>query len=262
MIRYLTLYGQLIKTNISRELMYRKTFIWSMGVRLGWFVVFLLFYQVLYGHIHQLEGFTYYEALLYFSVFHFFESVFALLFYKNIQLFVDDVRNGNYDFIATKPVSTLFMTSFRYIQLSAIFNVIPAIVLFFYALSNVASVSLQSLGLFTLLLIASGILFYSVVIGCITLGFWFFGYDVLNILFLNIFRMVMYPPTIYKGMLFILIYYVVPFGFLILTPVKTLLHGSIALTDLIGFVMLSLIVFTFMRLFFRFGLSKYASASS
>ena len=64
MKRYLKLYVRFIKLSLIRAMIYKENFIiWSL-VTIGWIILNIIFYQILYFNVDQIAGWTKPQVLI------------------------------------------------------------------------------------------------------------------------------------------------------------------------------------------------------
>jgi len=80
-------------------------------------------------------------------------------------------------------------------------------------------------------------------------------------LFLSALKFLEYPQNIYKGMIRILMIYIIPLATVSNVPAEKIL-GKVGMIDTIEIVLLSLVFFMLTRICYRLALKRYSSASS
>ena len=120
--------------------------------------------------------------------------------------------------------------------------------------------SITSFLLFTLFIICGGLIITSISVIFSSLSFWFNKSDVItdtaNSLMINF---ATYPDGIFKGIVRVFMYTILPVGIVNYVPVKVLTKFDLRLTFLVLFVTILFISFAFI-MFYR-GLRKYSSSN-
>ena len=260
--KHLRIYKEFIKMNISSAMIYRSSFWLSTTFEFIAFIIFIMFINVIYSHVHTIAGFSYLEMILYYSIWQIINSIYIIVFYSSLFYMVNDIRTGIYDFVLTKPVDAQFLSSFRFIEIQRIFNLLSGVALFLYAIVSIGSIPWTSMILFFMILLIMGLYLYSMITLFMTTYFWLYGFNHIILLINFILRLVAYPPHIYTGFIRFVLFYIIPVGFILATPFETLIRNSqtIYTTILIGFIGIISIYLT--RKVFLFGLKHYSSASS
>jgi ABC-2 type transport system permease protein len=93
------------------------------------------------------------------------------------------------------------------------------------------------------------------------LAFWFVKIDNITELFYAFYEAGRYPVTIYRGLVRILLTYIVPIAFVTTFPASALLGRIDQTTTILGFV-IAIALFVVSSRFWSFALRHYSSASS
>lgn len=260
--RYFNIYIEFIKMNISSSMIYRTSFWIGYTFELLSFLIFLIFIRVMYNHVHSIEGYMYYDMLLYYAVFQLWSSLYSVIFFRGLSNMVREIRRGEYDFVLTKPIDIQFLSSFRYIELRGVFNIFTAIVLFVYAILQIPTVDIQSICLFFLLLFIMGFYLYAIITLFMTVFFWLYGFNEIALMIRFLMQLVEYPPQIYRGFMHFFVFYIMPVGLIMNVPFSALTGEY---TSPILFVLIAgigLLAISVTRKIFLLGLKYYSSASS
>jgi len=111
--KHLRLYGMLFRMNVMSQMEYRANFITGIMMELGYMVTKVLYIVVAFRAGRDIGGFGPDEMLVFVGTFiavtGFYAGVFMISFFQLSGL----VKDGSFDTIMTKPVSALFLASFR-----------------------------------------------------------------------------------------------------------------------------------------------------
>lgn len=130
MIHHLILWGRLIRMNLMSHLEYRANFITGLLVEGGYLVVKLLYILVAYQAGKSIGGFSADEILIFIGTFVLCTGFYAGLYMMNLFQLSWLVRDGSFDLILTKPVSSMFLATFRRSDLALfLLDVIAGLVL-------------------------------------------------------------------------------------------------------------------------------------
>jgi ABC-2 type transport system permease protein len=113
---------------------------------------------------------------------------------------------------------------------------------------------------FLLSLVAAVIILYAISLAFTSLIFWSPGF-LFTWVFDGLFQMARYPVGVYPSWLRLVLTWVIPVGVMTTIPAQALV-GSASLGVLTGSVMMGGVLFVLASAFFRYGLQRYASASS
>lgn len=103
----------LVRMNLMGHLEYRANFVTGLLVEGGYLIVKLLYVLVAYQAGKSIAGFSADEILVFVGTFVLCTGFYAGLYMMNLFQLSTLVRDGSFDLILTKPVSSLFMATFR-----------------------------------------------------------------------------------------------------------------------------------------------------
>lgn len=138
LLHHLDIWARLLRMNLMGHLEYRANFITGLLVEGGYLIVKLLYTLVAYQAGKSIAGFTADEILVFVGTFILCTGFYAGLYMMNLFQLSGLVRDGSFDLILTKPVSSMFLATFRRSDLAL------------FLLDVVAGVILVGVGLFRL----------------------------------------------------------------------------------------------------------------
>jgi ABC-2 type transport system permease protein len=101
-----------------------------------WSATSLLFIDVVFGKVGAVRGWSRDEMWVLYGTYVVFESVCYGLLGPNMWRFSNLVRDGGLDLALTKPVSTQFFVSTRYLDLNGILNALPGFALMIWGMAR------------------------------------------------------------------------------------------------------------------------------
>jgi viologen exporter family transport system permease protein len=261
-VRYLKLLTIFYRYSLVSELEYRVQFIANVFMSVFWLAWAVIGVAVFFLHTDRLGDWTWPEVLMVVALFTFFSGVMEALLRPNVGAVLDQIRDGTFDFVLTKPINAQFIASLRNIVVWHLTDVVIGLGLIVYALAqlNVAPTWSQ-IALFILMLLAAAAIVYSLWLTMVSLAFWFVRLDNFTELFYGFYEAGRYPVTIYRGLVRTLLTFVVPVAFITTFPAGALLGRLDRETTLVG-VGLALALFILSNRFWNFALRHYSSASS
>ena len=229
---------------------------------------FLVSFNVFLGvtfmmeRFHEVQGFTYPEVLLCFSI-TLMAYTLAETFFRSFDTFNQMIGNGEFDRILLRPGSCIFLVLCSKIELTRIGRLLQAAVMLVYGVTK-SGIIWTPMRAFTLFLMILGgtLVFASIYI--IFASICFFTLEGLE--FMNVFtdgarEYGKYPVSIYGKTVLTICTFLVPFALFQYYPFLYLIGRS----NNTGLIFLPLIGFVFMipcYYFFKFGLRKYKSTGS
>src|SRR3954447_2591973 len=132
--RYASIYAELWKNSVTREMGFKSNFILWIIVELLWFMLQLAFFNVIYSHTNNIAGWTRWQVVLLVGASHFIQQIFQAFFLTNCVNLSELVRTGKLDFMLLLPVNTRFLVSLRTVDLGGFVNAGSAVAVMIFAL--------------------------------------------------------------------------------------------------------------------------------
>jgi len=189
-------------------------------------------------------------------------GVIGALIQPSMERLRQDIRQGTFDFVLTKPEDVQVLSSVREIRIWQAVDVLVGLVVLAVAVGQLD----QPLGpvealAFLTAIVFGGLMIYSFWLVVTTVAFWIVRIDEIAELFEGLYQSGRWPVTIYPGWLRISLTFLVPIAFAVTVPAQAL-TGRLtpdAFAVALGFGVVALVV---SRAFFRFGLRRYSGASA
>ncbi len=256
-MRYLRLFGVFLLTALSARMEYRANFLAALVIvlleSLGMLFGLFLFYQ----NGYDLGGWRWQEALAVMGVARFLEGVFASWLNPNLQKISERVQQGTLDYVLLKPVDSQFWVSVEGFAVWGLPSFLVAGLLLAYA---AGTVGMNPLYLVLALALAT-LLFYALAFVLATTTIWFVKlYNVVNFLGAVLWN-AQYPVSAFDRPFRLFLTYVLPVSFMTTVPAEVAL-GRKGPGFLVLLALLAGAFLLFSRVFWRFALRGYGSASS
>ncbi|MBI3536767.1 MAG: ABC-2 family transporter protein, partial [Chloroflexi bacterium] len=218
--------------------------------------------SIFFQHRDTLGDWTYNQVLIVVGLFTFFHGVLEAFLRPNVGAVVEQVRDGTFDFVLTKPVNSQFIASLRTIVIWRMVDMLIGLGLIAYAARQMnLAPSLADIALFALMLALGSLMIYSIWLAMVSLAFWFVKIGNITELFYAFYEAGRYPVTIYRGVVQALLTFIVPIAFVTTFPASALL-GKLNSDILIIGLALAFGLFVFSMRFWNFAIRHYSSASS
>lgn len=264
LIKYLKIYKTLFKYSFIQSTAYRASFIFQMIVELGYQVVIVVFFVVIFGNVKEIAGWDY-NQILFLTGLNVVASelIIGSIFIFGLWRLPTAIKDGDIDVALLKPVNALFNLSLARPYFASILAALPGFGLMWYAASRMdISISLGAILLGVLLFICGLVIAYSIAVIFSSLSFYFVSATGLPKIAEQI--IVQYktnPFDVYQGALRILFFFIVPVVFISSVPaaamIRTLDPIMIILAPVFATVLLLLAVKTWNKM-----IKYYSSASS
>ncbi len=261
-MRYLRLLGLFYKNSILKELEYRVNFISNIFMSGFWLVWGVVGVSVFFLHRDTMGDWTFPEVLMVVGLFTLFNGLMESLLRPNVGAVIEQIRDGTFDFVLTKPVNSQFIASFRTLVVWRLVDVLIGGALIIYALGQLhVTPTPTQVAAFAVMLGSGMIIVYAIWLLMVSLAFWFVKIDNITELFYAFYEAGRYPVTIYRGVVRVLLTFIVPIAFVTTFPVSALLGRIDYPTMGIGFAF-ALGLFMLSNRFWYFAVRHYSSASS
>jgi len=263
--RYLRIYLTFLRFDFIYSMTYRTSFLIELGVEMFYTVTSIVFFNVLYGNIKSIGGWTYEGMILLVGI----ETVYVeflvgAVFAYNTNMLPERIRMGEVDYALLRPLNAMFMLTFAQPYVPSFISMLPGFYLIHVALTKmhltVAPIALVS-GSFVFL--CGCIIGYSIMVMVSSLAFRFVGMDTLPRIGMNTTVSFssrphqMYKGLVMKGIFFIL----VPVVFTASIPATIFMKGFDA-----GYVVLAAslaaVFFFLAHTVWHKMIGEYSSASS
>src|SRR3712207_2033120 len=160
--RYGRVYAACVRNCLARELEFRSNFLFSAVSTAVWAVLSIVLAGLVFTNVREIRGWDMDRMFILTGSFLIVESLMSTLFQRNMQKLSELVNKGELDFVLTRPISSQFLVSIRYLD----FGDLPtAVVGLVYVGLGVQRLGLQpgpvEVALYTLLLLCALASFYA-----------------------------------------------------------------------------------------------------
>jgi len=180
----------------------------------------------------------------------------------NMERLRQDIREGTFDFVLTKPEDVQVLSSVREIRIWQAVDVLVGGVVLAIAIGQLgAGLGVVEALAFAAALVIGGLMIYSFWLVVTTVAFWVVRIDEIAELFQGLYQSGRWPVTIYPEWLRVSLTFLVPIAFAVTVPAQALTQR---LTPDVFVLALGFAAFVLAasRAFFRFGLRHYSGASA
>lgn len=266
---YGRVFGTFFRNALVREASFRSNFLITVLTRGFWFAVQIVLFDLIFRQVRSINDWSRPEYFGFMATGMLINAVVEAFFMPNCARFSELIRTGDLDFVLLKPIDTQFLVSLEKLELPMISQIVFAIGLLSYSMTQVGRpIPAFSVIAYLLLIIAAVTFFYSLMIGLAAtsilfgrnqglLDFWFY---------VTIFAR--YPSSIYSGsptgeVLRFVFSYILPILLVVTVPARVLLGKTLEPTWILGATLLAgAVSFGLSRMVFHWSLQHYRSASS
>jgi len=263
-MRYLRLIRRFAEASAQNEMAYRANFWISLLhslLNLGTGVVGV---TVLFGQVGTVHGWDYPATLALLGVYLTVDALRGLFIGPSLDALAGlggEIWSGRFDFTLLRPVDVQFLASFRHWRPLALIDLALGLGVLGTAVVKLETpLTLARTATFLIALGAGMTILYAILLAFTSLVFWSPAL-LYTWIFDAVFQMARYPAGLYPGWLRLALTWVVPVGVMTTVPAQAL-AGELSARMLIGSVALATALLVGASALFRFGLRRYASASS
>ncbi|MFI5265253.1 MAG: ABC transporter permease [Candidatus Levyibacteriota bacterium] len=260
-MRYLRLLKALFGINFSRTLIYKGHFIAETINSVAWGALSIITILLLTQHISTVFGWTRNELILLAVVVNIIYGLLRLFFDINFWRFSEVIHTGELDAVLLKPVDSQFHMSLWFIDIGGILRFIIAVGLTIYLLFAFHFAVTLPNAIFAIILCVAGVtMLYSITYIFLTVTIWYPNlYNLMNVVN-GIIGASRYPKEMYISLNGAIFFLLLPIIIIISTPTKSLL-GKANYFDSLLLILFTIIFFSVSRVFWKFALRFYTSAS-
>ena len=243
-----------IKYALQREMLNKFTFFSNIIFMVLNNACFIVQWVILYAIKDNVGGYSFRQVLLLwglaaggYGVSHF--------FFKESFKLSTDINSGKLDNYLVQPKNVLLSLITSGVEVSALGDILYGIIMVF-----IYGFSIETLLLFILFSITSGLIITSIAVIGGSLAFWFGKSDILADTATSLMtNFATYPEGIFKGFVKILFYTIIPLGISNYLPIQIMSDFNIYYFLIVIFITILLVVIAF--IVFYQGLKKYSSTN-
>lgn len=261
MKKYVAVYIALLRLNFAVLVAYRANFINSVISSVGWGVFSIVLILLLTAKTQRIQSWSREEIILLTALYNVFIGAFHMLFSSNFERFAKVIHLGQLDSLLVKPLDSQFLLSFWLFNYTSLFRVFLGIIVSFYMMGLThADVHVFSILILVLLGITGLFLMYSIWYIFLTVTIWFTKlYNIVDLLY-QINSVTRYPPEMFTKVKSFIVLILFPLTLVIAAPAKSVLN-RLTLSDVSLLIFSAMSLLLFSRVFWKFALRYYTSAS-
>ncbi len=258
------LFWKLLAVPIRSQLQYPASFLMlSMSYFFGTFIDILGIW-VLFDRFKMVQGWTLFEVGLIYGIVQI-GFAFAEAFARGFDTFSQMIKQGEFDRVLLRPMSSLFQMAVRDVQVMRIGRFLQGLIVLIWSAHELSFTlfSIQSLIIFFSVLGAAS-LFYGLFIMQATISFWTIeALELMNIATYGGLQAGQYPMSVYNQLYRLIFTFLIPLACIAYYPIAALLQHEVIPFWLGVIAPAAGIVFLFLACqFWRFGVRRYCSTGS
>jgi ABC-2 type transport system permease protein len=262
--RYIEIYSIMLRNSLIRELSFKANFILWMIVEVLWFCGQIVFFSIIFGQVDRIGDWTKWEVVLLVGTHQIIAQLFQAFFFVNVANIPELVRTGKLDSLLALPVDSQFAVSTKQFGLDSVLNAALGGVVVVVSLIQLGVVpSPMSILLYLIALLFGVAVHYSIMLSLAAISFWIVRAQGLVYGYFNFLNIARYPDVIYPRLFRFIFGWIIPVVIIANIPARLLIKSlGQPYWLMVHLVVASTIVFWLSRVFWRFALRHYSSASS
>ena len=254
------IYLKIVSINLSMAFAYRANLIGSFVATSSWTLLVIVTMLIVIGKARVVAGWNQPELLLLTGTMLVIVGVFEIHFKRSFQRLSETIFFGNLDLLLVKPVDSQFLVSFIHMNVMGFLRmmvgvVFVCIVIIWYHIP----ISLFSIVSYLVFLLFGLACYYAIWLMASTLLIWYPRLSNLLEVINSLNHTTRFPPSMYREFNTYLFLFLLPYMFIVATPVKVLIHRAEG-TDIIGLLVSALLLGMISRIFWRTALRSYTSS--
>src|SRR5947207_2670015 len=224
----------------------------------------IVFFIIIFCSINQIGDWSKWEVVLLVGTHQIIAQLFQAFFFVNVANIPELVRTGRLDSLLVLPIDSQFAVSTKQFGLDSVVNAVLGGVVVVVSLTRLGVVPEPLHILLYLVAIGFGIaIHYSIMLNLAAISFWIVRAQGLVYGYFNFLNIARYPDVIYPRLFRLIFSWIIPVVIVANIPARVLIKSlGQPLPLMVQMIAASLIIFWSSRLFWRFALKRYSSASS
>ena len=264
MRRYFEIYGIMMRNSLIREMSFKANFVLWMLVEVLWFCGQIFFFGIIFGQVDRIGDWTKWEVVLLVGTHQMIAQLFQAFFFVNLSNIPELVRTGKLDSLLVLPLDSQFAVSTKQFSLDSVINGLLGGVVVLVSLSRLGIVpSATSVAMYLVALGFGVAVHYSIMLSLAAVSFWIVRAQGLVYGYFNFLNIARYPDVIFPRLFRFVFGWIIPVVIVANIPARLLIKPL----GQPGWLMFHLVIaagiaFWLSRIFWRFALRHYSSASS
>jgi len=264
MRRYLEIWGIMLRNSLIRELSFKANFLLWMVVEVLWFAGQIVFFGIIFGQVDRIGDWSKWEVILLVGTHQTIAQLFQAFFFVNVSNIPELVRTGKLDSLLVLPIDSQFAVSTKQFGLDSVLNALLGLGVVIVSLAHLNITPSAGMVFLYLVALCFGVaVHYSIMLSLAAFSFWIVRAQGLVYGYFNFLHIARYPDVIFPRVFRFIFGWIIPVIIVANIPARLLIKplGSPGLL-MLHLVLAGSIAFCVSRIFWRFALRHYSSASS
>ena len=264
MRRYFEIYGIMLRNSLIREMSFKANFVLWMLVEVLWFLGQIVFFGIIFGQVDRIGDWSKWEVVLLVGTHQLIAQLFQAFFFTNLSNVPELVRLGKLDSLLVLPLDSQFAVSTKQFGLDSVLNAMLGGVVVIVSLGKLHLVpGVGSIFLYAVAVVFGIAIHYSIMLSLAAVSFWIVRAQGLVYGYFNFLNIARFPDVIFPRLFRFIFSWIIPVIIVANIPARLLLKPMEQPAWLVmQLVVAGTMAFCASRIFWRFALTRYASASS
>lgn len=252
----------LFKNCLSRDMEFRLHYTLQVMVDIIWCIVQIGFFEVMFMYTPAFAGLSKSEIYLFLGTLFIVDSLNMMMIQSNFWHFPRHVNTGELDFFLLKPVPTIFLSYFRFINTASIVNVGISIIIFITGfMMHDQIISLIQWGGWFMGIICGSLILFSLEAIVGSMAFYFVNASGVQSIFYALYQFAMRPDGIYSPFMRRILVTLFPLSLIASIP-SSMLFTTASIETFLLMISITSITLVSAIAFFSRALKQYNGASS
>lgn len=261
-MRYARLWRRFVLQAFIRDTHYRAHFLSTVGVGIVQLVLSLIPVWLLYGYADSVRGWTRADVIALVGIYQMVTGLLAAFVAPNLSRMSDYITEGELDGVLIRPVSAQFYLTFRWVDLAELGSVATGALVLVLGLARAGAEPGVGEIARAVVLLGCGVVLLTCVWSALAYtAFWLQSVGPIDQVLLSVVEAGRYPLAFFPRLVRGFLTFVLPVAFATTLPAQEL-RGAVGWTPVYAGVALAAAALLALRLLWRTGLRRYASASS
>src|SRR2546421_10860541 len=264
MRRYLEIWGIMLRNSLIRELSFKANFILWMIVEVLWFCGQVAFFSIILGQVDRIGDWSKWEVIVLVGTHQMIAQLFQAFFFVNVSNLPALGPPGRFDSLLVLPIDSQFAVSTKQFGLDSVLNAVLGGFVVIVALTKLqVTPSLAMIALYLVAICFGVAIHYSIMLTLAAISFWIVRAQGLVYGYFNFSHIARYPDVIFPRIFKFIFGWIIPVIIVANIPAKLLIKpfGQPAWL-MLHLAIAGTIAFLLSRIFWRYALRHYSSASS
>ena len=264
MKRYWEVYKILLRNSLIREMSFKGNFLLWLVTELLWFLGQILFVDVLFLYTDRIGSWSKWEVVLLIGTHQIISQIFQAFCYVNLSNLPELVRTGRLDLMLLLPMDAQFSVSTRQFGLDNVVNAGIGVAFVLFSLGKLGVVpSTAQTGWYLVAVLLGTTVHYSIMFTLAAFSFWIVRAQGLIYGYYNLINISRYPSEVFGGIFKFVFSWLIPVVVVANSPARILANMAMRPEGLVlQLAFVSALAVGLSRLFWKFALRHYSSASS